>query len=135
MVSRDVTKTAWYHGHMGIHLLEGEARPTTPCRCASRGVIADETRNSVKEESGTSSSGGGVGRAAAVEDRGGEQGRRNRGRESAKHGAAEPCCWPMAADVWGQRRKQTNPRRKRGANRGVGGEDLAAAAAPDDKLV
>ncbi|KAK9132067.1 hypothetical protein Scep_011595 [Stephania cephalantha] len=96
------------------------------CWCASRGVVAEETRNSIKEEPASSMQR----RPSKAMRRSGTSKRRRRiavarwsakqgSRESAEHGAAEPCWWPMAANVWGQRRRQTEPaaEEKRGEQR------------------
>ncbi|KAK9133331.1 hypothetical protein Scep_012859 [Stephania cephalantha] len=93
------------------------------CRCVSREVVAEETRNSVKEEPGASSggrepgpsSGGGSGGRGAVVV---ANGRGNVGAAAESEGT----CSVEKGGRSGQ------------ANRGAGGEDRAAAAALDDNL-
>ncbi|KAK9098177.1 hypothetical protein Syun_025222 [Stephania yunnanensis] len=85
-----------------------------PCRYASRGVVAKETRNSVKEKPGASSGDRTGGRGAVVVASGGgnvEAAAESDGtRDGGKGGRSRP------------------------ATSGAEGEDRAAAAAPDDQL-
>ncbi|KAK9083972.1 hypothetical protein Scep_030443 [Stephania cephalantha] len=81
-----------------------------PYRCASRGVVAEETRNSPRG-AGASNMRREERAARAMAARiavASGQGRRTGGRESANTGR-EPCWWPPAANVLGHRRRQTEP--------------------------
>ncbi|KAK9140800.1 hypothetical protein Scep_010481 [Stephania cephalantha] len=147
MVWRDVTKTTWYHGHVGIHL---PWRSTAWSRGNPRVCYAFVLVHRVKLGDGsvgvrvTESSRerpkldqGGAGRATRrrIAKASGVGGIGS--RESAEHGAAERGGGHGGGNV-GRGEIGRNPRRagKRGANNGAGGENRAMrqAAASDDNL-
>ncbi|KAK9105477.1 hypothetical protein Scep_022321 [Stephania cephalantha] len=76
-----------------------------PCLCASRGVVAEETRNSVKEEPRASSGGGGAGheqrrlRIARRASRWRNRGRAKWGPRSRVGGSDDECVGAMGKQI------------------------------------